>query len=564
VNRPEHRTKRIDVAVVALACVLTVGAAVGLGTHAVSVSVGCPVLANGDALARSPVQHVFFLIKENHAFENYFGDRPGVLGFPPNGTFRTSFDSNATVSPFALNATGTPDLPHTHAAEVVDVDGGRLDDFVAEAAALGATAPDDAVGYYPPSAIAPYVAYADHYALADRFFTGVLGPTLPNRVFDLAATSGNWSSDAPPPPGTFDFPTILGQLTSAGIPWEYDYAGIPDNLAPDLIPAIAASPCDTARIVPVADLPAQLNSSTPPAVTFIDPSNDPTVSEHPDDNVTFGADWSATVVNDILESRVGPSSVIFLFFDEAGGFWDPVLPPTYGAIGDGLRVPLLVVSPWTPSGALLQATLDPAALLRFVDANWGLPFLNARVAAAPPLSGAFDFSAPPTPPLLLPTNVWLNAGTGAPDTDVAGSSQGPAKYATAGVPGVWMVAEWKLATAENPRWLAPRARTGPGESRRPSAPQIRSPGRSGRSRGPGRRRRTGGDISDTPIRSTGAGARRPPGDPHVRRAPRREERQELARDRSRLPGTCAREGIGSSGNPPGRSRNDPPLGIPKP
>jgi phospholipase C len=400
-----------------------------LGYHALGEPTACASLDDGGALARSPIHHVFFLIKENHAFENYFGDRPGVFGYPPVGAFPVALGSNQTIAPFALNATDTPDLPHTHAAELVDFDSGRLDDFVAEAAALGAETPADAVGYYPPSAIPAYYEYADRYALADRFFTGVLGPTLPNRVFDLAATSANWTGGEPPPPGTFDFPTILGQLTAAGIPWEYDYAGVPVNLAPDLVPSVADEPCDVDRIVPVTELPDQLNSSDAPAVTFIDPSNDPTISEHPDDNVTVGSEWSATVINDILQSPVGPSSVIFVFFDEAGGFWDPIAPPTEGPVGDGLRVPLLVVSPWTPAGSLVDAPLDPAALLRFVDANWGLPPLNSRVAAAPPLTEFFDFAKPPAEPLIVPSNVSLGTGVGSPDVDLralaAVSAPGP-------------------------------------------------------------------------------------------------------------------------------------------
>ncbi|MCI4326950.1 MAG: hypothetical protein L3K16_04865 [Thermoplasmata archaeon] len=417
------------VVAVVLAALLTGGTAIALGLRSPAEPSGCPSLSSGAGSARSPVQHVFFLIKENHAFENYFGDRPGVLGYPPQGVFPVAFGSSSTVSPFELHASGTPDLPHSNAAEVVDEDAGRLDDFVAEANAAGALAPEDAVGFYAPSTIAPYTAYANHYALADRFFTGVLGPTLPNRVFDLSGTSGGWTSGSPPPSGTFDFPTILDQLSANGIAWDYDYAGIPVNLAPDLVPSIAVNPCESARVVPVTELPGQLNSTDAPAVTFLDPSNDPTVSEHPDDNVTVGAEWSATVIDDILGSPIGPSSVIFVFFDEGGGFWDPVLPPVTTSGGDGFRVPLLVISPWTTPGTLVNTTLDPAALLRFVDQNWGLPFLNPRVASAPSLEPFFDYGAPRTSPLLIPSNVSLGAGTGAPDDDAS-----PLPTGTAGVP----------------------------------------------------------------------------------------------------------------------------------
>ncbi|MCI4355592.1 MAG: hypothetical protein L3K18_00405 [Thermoplasmata archaeon] len=433
---------------VVLAVLIAAGTAGLLGIHASQFPPTCPTLEIGSSSARSPIQHVFFLVKENHAFENYFGDRPGVLGYPPAGSFPVSFGSTQRISPFPLTADNTPDLPHSHDAEIMDLNGGKLDNFVAEASALGASAPNDAVGYYPPAAIAPYGAYADHYALADRFFAGVLGPTLPNRVFDLAATDGNWTGDAPPPGGSFHVTTIIDQLESYGIGWAYDYAGVPQNLAPDLVASIAASPCELHRIVPVGALPDQLNLSHAPAVTFIDPSNDPLVSEHPQGNVTLGVDWSATVVNEIFASPVGSSSAIFLFFDEAGGFWDPVTPPVTGPDGDGFRVPLLVLSPWTPSGTVLDEPLDPAALLKFVDENWGLPFLNPRVAGASELTGAFAFGGPRTPPLFLPSPVPLDAGSASAASDGSPAAHSPPGIGAAGNSG----SLYLVAPASAVRW----------------------------------------------------------------------------------------------------------------
>ena len=409
----------------------------------------CPPLLSGDALATTPVHHVYFLIKENHAFENYFGARPGVLGYPPNGSFPVAYGSSETISPFPLAGTSTPDLPHDTPAERADLGGGKLNNFVAQAAASGAAAPADAVGYYTRAAIPTYYAYADHYGLADRFFAGVLGPTLPNRVFDLAGTSGNWTTDAVPPPSVFRFPTIFDQLASRGVSFAYDYSGSPAELPPFDIPSVSGNLCEVARVVPVTELRAQLAAGAgAPAVTFIDPSHAPLVSEHPSGNVSLGSEWSATVVNTILGSAVGSSSVIFLLFDEGGGFWDPVLPPTLDATGDGFRVPLLVISPWTPSGLVVDAPLDPAALLRFIDDNWGMAPLNSRVAAAPALDAFFAFRAPRTAPLFLPTNVSLEAGSGGYGAAEAGGvGLSPSAALAPGNPGSLYLARWSSGLA---------------------------------------------------------------------------------------------------------------------
>ncbi len=368
-----------------------------------------PLLTMPGAL--SPIQHVFFLIKENHAFENYFGTLPGVAGYPPNGSFPARLGGSGTVRPFPLNGTSTPDLPHDRGADLVDLNGGRNDLFVAEAAIRGYAEPSDAVGFYTASQIPAYFEYAQSYTLADHFFSGVLGPTLPNRIFDLAGTSGAWTSDSVPPLQAVDFPTILNQLSVAGLPWFYDYAGARAGLTPLLLPQVAGDPCLVRAIQPLGNLTAQLNGPSPPAFAVIDGSHDLQYSEHPPANVTLGEAWTVSVVNAIFASPVGPSSAVFLFWDENGGFWDPISPPVTSPIGDGFRVPLLVLSAWTPAGLINHERLDPASLLRFVDDNWGLGYLDPEIGAAPVLSGFFDFHQAARAPTILPSPVTLWAGS---------------------------------------------------------------------------------------------------------------------------------------------------------
>jgi phospholipase C len=369
----------------------------------------CTVLDRGLIEVRSPIHHVFFLIKENHAFENYFGDFPGAVGYPPNGSFPAEYGSDVRVHPFPLGGTSTPELPHDHASYLADLDGGLDDDFVAQAAADGFPAPSDAVGYYTAAQLPGYYAYAHNYLLDDEFFAGVLGPTTPNRLLDLGLTEINWTSFQAPPPRVVSSPTILNQLESAGIPWNYYYSNLSSAtegyVAPLQVPSIAGNPCMVRGLLPMDDLRSSLAGPNAPAVGFLDPSDDPTYSEHPPENVTLGEEWSVAAINEIFESPIGASSAIFVFFDEPGGFWDPVTPPVQSPLGDSFRVPLLVLSPWTPHGVLSGLRLDPAGLLKFVDANWGMPYLTPRIAAASALSGFFDFNSTARSPLILPTNV---------------------------------------------------------------------------------------------------------------------------------------------------------------
>lgn len=421
--------------------------------------------------ARTPIQHVFFLIKENHAFENYFGTLPGVAGYPPNGTFPPTFTAPPSIRPYALSTNWTGDLPHDRQSYLAAVEGGRMDDFVAQAAAAGYANANQAVGYYSAAQLPDYFAYARDYTLDDRFFGGALGPTLPNRLFDLGLTGTSWSTDLPPPASAVQGPTLPTQFQGAGLPWAYYYSGPSEFLAPTLVPQIAGSACMMAKVLPMAGLASALRGPDPPAFAYIDPSNDLNASEHPPANVTFGEEWTVAVLDQIFSSPIAGSTAVFLFYDESGGFWDPVPPPSEPPIGDGLRVPLLVFSPYTPKGWIDHQELDPANLLHWVEWNWDLPPLDARIANASLPTGMFNFSAIPRAPLILPTPVALPGGEGT-DRAVAKPVGTPA-YA----PAAPAAAATGAGVSSTPRPTTPSCRSGtpraPTRSRTPCRRQAR-------------------------------------------------------------------------------------------
>src|SRR5262249_6592536 len=98
---------------------------------------------------------------------------------------------------------------------------------------------------------------------------------------------------------------------------------------------------------------------------------------------------------------------IFVFWDEWGGFYDHVPPPQVDAVSYGFRVPLLVISPYTRAGdspdggSVSHSFYSFESLLKFAEANWGLPSLGPRDAAATAMTALFDFAAPLRPPLVL-------------------------------------------------------------------------------------------------------------------------------------------------------------------
>jgi phospholipase C len=153
-----------------------------------------------------------------------------------------------------------------------------------------------------------------------------------------------------------------------------------------------------------------------PAVSWIDPSNP--VSEHPPNLVTNGQSYVTGLVNTIASSQYWNSTAIFVYWDDWGGFYDSVPPPSVDFNGYGLRVPDLVISPYAKPGFIDHNTLSPDAIVRFIEDDFlagqrldpatdGRPDQRISVRETAPalhdLAADFNFSQTPLPPLILPT-----------------------------------------------------------------------------------------------------------------------------------------------------------------
>jgi phospholipase C len=88
-------------------------------------------------------------------------------------------------------------------------------------------------------------------------------------------------------------------------------------------------------------------------------------------------------------------------YDDWGGWYDHVKPPQVDQYGYGFRAPALLVSPYAKKGEVNHTTIDFTSQLKFIQNNWGVEPLAKRDAAANDISSAFDFAAPPRPPIVL-------------------------------------------------------------------------------------------------------------------------------------------------------------------
>jgi len=154
-----------------------------------------------------------------------------------------------------------------------------------------------------------------------------------------------------------------------------------------------------------------------PAVSWIDPNGK--VSEHPPALVSTGQSYVTGMINAVMKGPDWNSTAIFLAWDDWGGFYDHVVPPAVDQNGYGLRVPGIVISPYAKKGYIDKQTLSFDAYLKFIEDDFlnsqridpktdGRPDPRPTVREDVPILGNlladFDFTQPPRPPMILPTN----------------------------------------------------------------------------------------------------------------------------------------------------------------
>jgi phospholipase C len=117
----------------------------------------------------------------------------------------------------------------------------------------------------------------------------------------------------------------------------------------------------------------------------------------------MGENWTVAQLNALMNGPDWNSTVVFLTWDDFGGFYDHVAPPVVDNFGFGPRVPFLVISPWAKRGHISHTTLEFSSVLKFIEERFDLDPLTERDQDANDLVDSFDFDRLPRKPLLLQT-----------------------------------------------------------------------------------------------------------------------------------------------------------------
>ena len=433
--------------------------------HALSVSRG--VRPPGDI---HTIKHVVVIMQENRSFDSYFGTYPGADGIPMRHGVPTVCAPDprrhTCVRPFHdphdLNFGG----PHEQQADATDYAGGRMNGFVrARQSCRNPIDPKDCIaslgvdmmGYHDAREIPNYWAYAKHYVLQDHMFEPNASWSLPAHLFlvsewsarclriddPFSCSSQNEVPQFPPDLGPAPHPTpnyawtdLTYLLHRQRVSWGYylkqgrepdcETGGMfcrfrdQDPRTPGIwnpLPGFTDVRQDH-QLANIRDTSAFLTAARHnrlPAVSWVIPSGQ--VSEHPTSSIRAGQAYVTNLINTIARSKDWKSTAIFLTWDDWGGFYDHVVPPTVDLNGYGFRVPGLLISPYARRGVIDHQPLSFDAFAKFIEDDFlggrrldpktdgrpdPRPTVRENVARLGDLQREFDFSQAPRPPLILP------------------------------------------------------------------------------------------------------------------------------------------------------------------
>jgi phospholipase C len=334
------------------------------------------------ALLRDRIKTVVVLMQENRSFDHMFGSLSLLEG-------RTDVDglvagmSNPDLEgqqiPIALaDEQCVEDPDHGWSASHTQWDGGKCDGFVKVHEQEHGTADGHHVMGYLDRAMAPAsYALADRYALCQRWFASVMGPTWPNRFFSLLASSDGVEGNQVL--GDQKLPTLYSRLDDADIHWADYYGNLPFSM---ILPNHSIEQPEYQKLDQffVAAAAGKL-----PRFVHIDPiygMND----DHPPGHPMAGQILIASIYEALAQSPQWGECLFLVYYDEHGGFFDHVSPgktvdqrPDFQQLG--FRVPALVVSPYVKP-QVSSTVFDHCSLIASVLRQHDLDPLNDRDAAA--------------------------------------------------------------------------------------------------------------------------------------------------------------------------------------
>jgi len=388
------------------------------------------------------IKHIIVIMQENRSFDSYFGTFPGADGIP-NGVCLPDPRNGGCAKPWVDHHDVNGDDPHYQPAFVGDVNGGKMNGFVSVAekdmCRPGHSCRPDVMGHHVASDIPNYWAYARHFVLQDHFFEASGSWSLPAHLYEVSGWSATCSNPrnpmsckssatpqgrGPSHPTPFAWTDLTYLLHKKHVSWGYylDNGHVSDHHKNGVwviwnpLPGFTDVHKDgqASNVKSLSIFYRQAKAGSLPQVSWISP--DDRHSEHGPALVSSGQAYVTKVINAVMRSPDWSSSAIFLSWDDWGGYYDHVRPPTVDGEGYGIRVPAILISPYAKPGYIDSQTLTSDAYLKFIEDDFlggarlnpasdgrpdSRPDVRERARGLGNLINDFNFDQTPLPRLTL-------------------------------------------------------------------------------------------------------------------------------------------------------------------
>ncbi|HZP13669.1 MAG TPA: alkaline phosphatase family protein [Nevskiaceae bacterium] len=356
------------------------------------------------------IDHIVVVMMENRSFDHFLGWVPGADGgqnrkYPDkNGVLQSTF-ALAADPQYGYQGCGKEDPNHGYSGGRKHYNNGRMDGFLQTVSSPNDLFP---LGYYTAGDVPFFKGVADNYTIGDRYFSGILSSTFPNRMYIHSGQTDRNTNTLPyvqQAPSTL--PSIWGLLQAKGVGCRYYFNDLPflGLWGPTFMPISK----------PYEKFLVDAAAGNLPHFSFVDPFFGASGGEspygvarddHPQSDIRDGQAFLDQIYNAVRSGPRWDSTLLIITYDEWGGFFDHVAPPMAPVsdaertvVGNdgrlGFRVPLAIIGPRARRKHVTHLQFDPNSILNFVRWRFGLGALSARDSTSLNLAYALDFDSAP-------------------------------------------------------------------------------------------------------------------------------------------------------------------------
>jgi phospholipase C len=266
----------------------------------------------------SGIEHIIVVTMENRSFDHFLGWLPHADGMQEDLTFFDESGNPHVTARLAPDYQGCshPDPDHSYDGGRVEFDDGACDGWL-----LAGDNDEFSIGYYKKNDLKFLGNAARDWTTCDRYFASIMAETFPNRVYEYAAQTDRLDNSM----ALSELPTIWDSLATAGVSARYYFSDVPFVALWGLKYLPIARPFD--------DFLDDAASGSLPAVSYIDPrfideASGTSADDHPHADIRNGETFLNAIYRAVTLSPAWSRTVLVFNFDEWGGFFEHVSPPT--------------------------------------------------------------------------------------------------------------------------------------------------------------------------------------------------------------------------------------------